>query len=133
MKHSLDVKVYYEDTDSMGVVYYANYLKYYERGRSELIEALGQPISLWNEQGFNFAVFKADIRYHKPARLADRLRVETEIVPGSPFRLKMKQIVYRDGEMLNEALIQLVCLDGEFQLQEFPDSLLPIVLCSDSE
>jgi len=131
MEKRLKVRIYYEDTDSLGVVYYANYLKYFERGRSEYIESLGRPIGEWNAMGCNVVVFKMNITFHKPGRLGDRCEVGTEITPGTPFRLKMEQRLYRpeqDGEeLLTEASVQLVCLDEDFELREFPDELLPIM------
>jgi acyl-CoA thioester hydrolase len=119
------VKVYYEDTDCLGVVYHANYLCYFERGRTEHINAMGRTISDWNEAGYNFAVFKLDITFYKPAKLNDQLAVITELAPGtSEFRLPIKQRIERDGELLTEQTVQLVCLDQQMQLREFPPELL---------
>ena len=120
----LAVKVYYEDTDCLGVVYYANYLKYFERGRSEYISARGKPIEVWNTEGYNFVVYKVTVTFHKPAKLGDVCDVVTRVVPKSPYRLHMKQHLERGGEMLTEAVVQLVCLDEDLELREFPDLLL---------
>lgn len=119
----IDVKIYYEDTDSLGMVYYANYLKYFERGRCELIESLGRPLSDWNAYGFIFAVFKVSVTYHKPARLNDLCRVETEVVSVSEFRSRLKQQFFRGDELLTEAMVQVVCLDDKLELQDFPKEL----------
>jgi acyl-CoA thioester hydrolase len=127
MEKHLRAKVYYEDTDSLGVVYYANYLRFFERGRSEYIESLGKPISWWNEEGYNVAVFKMNITFHKPARLGDVCDVVTEIVPGSSFRLKMKQKLMRGDELLTDADVLLVCVDENFEVREFPEDLLPLM------
>ena len=123
MEGRIKVKVYYEDTDSLGVVYYANYLKYYERGRTEYINALGRPIAEWNADGYNFAVFKMSATWYKPARLGDEIDVVTTVEKGSTFRMRMIQKLFIGDELLNEAVIQLVCLDKNLELREFPDAL----------
>lgn len=124
---SIRVKVYYEDTDCLGVVYYANYLKYFERGRSELFAAAGRPIAEWNRLGFLVAVYKVDVTFRAPARLGDELEVVTERLPGgSAYRLKLRQRVLRDGEVITEAEVHLVCLDESFELREFPDEMLEL-------
>lgn len=121
----IQVKVYYEDTDSLGVVYYANYLKYFERGRSELFAAAGTPIAEWNRLGFLVAVYKANVTFHAPARLGDALEVVTRrLGGGSPYRVKLNQQILREGKLLTDAEIHLVCLDEAFELREFPDQML---------
>ena len=124
MQNRLAVKVYYEDTDSLGVVYYANYLKYFERGRSELIADLGKTVGEWNRESYNFVVFKMNITFHKPGRLSDLCEVRTEIVPGSDYKLKMRQCLYRGEELLTEADAVIVCLDNDFELRELPEALV---------
>ena len=120
----IDVKVYYEDTDCLGMVYYANYLKYFERGRTELISSLGQPISEMNRSGYNLAVFKVAVTYHKPAKLQDQCHVVTRPKRGkSEFRLIMEQELYLGDELLTEAEVQIVCLDDDMELQELPPVL----------
>ena len=117
----IDVKVYYEDTDSLGVVYHANYLKYFERGRTEMVNESGKTLDQWNREGFNFVVYRMEITFHKPGRLNDRLRVVTNEVPGkSPYRMMLDQRLYRGDEELCEAMVTLVCLDREMELQEMP-------------
>jgi acyl-CoA thioester hydrolase len=124
---SIRVKVYYEDTDCLGVVYYANYLKYFERGRSELFAARGRPIAEWNRLGFLVAVYKVDVTFRAPARLGDELEVATERLPGgSAYRLKLRQRVLRDGHVITEAEVHLVCLDEAFELREFPAEMLDV-------
>lgn len=126
MQHTIEIKVYYEDTDALGMVYYANYLKYFERGRTELIDSLGEPIQTWNARGFLFAVYKVAVTYRQPARLGDVCRVVTAVAGGSDYRRKLRQQLERGGEVLTEASVDLVCLDRELQLQEFPAGLLPL-------
>jgi acyl-CoA thioester hydrolase len=124
MEKRLPVKVYYEDTDCLGVVYHANYLKFFERGRSEYISARGRPISEWNDDGVIFAVFKMEVTFHRPGRLSDECEVVTKLVPGSPYRMKMDQKLMRGDELLTEAVVDVVCLDQDFELREFPEVLL---------
>ena len=83
---SFPVRVYYEDTDTAGIVYYANYLRYLERGRTEWLRALGvAQLQLAEETGIVFAVRSLNIEYLKPARLDDALAVLTELtLPGAP-------------------------------------------------
>ncbi len=126
----LDVKVYYEDTDCLGVVYHANYLKYFERARTEMVGERGKPIEAWNAEGFNFVVFKMNITWHKPAKLNERLRVRSARMKGSsPYRLKLDQRLFRgEGEaeeLLTEAEVHVVCLDRDLKLQKIPDGFLP--------
>lgn len=123
MEGRIQVKVYYEDTDCLGVVYYANYLKYYERGRTEYINAMGKQIAAWNEAGYNFAVFKMELTWLKAAKLGDEIEVVTVVEPGSPYRMRMGQKLYRGEELINEAKVQLVCLDAQLELREFPEEL----------
>ena len=120
----LDVKVYYEDTDSLGVVYYANYLKYLERARTELIDASGCTVAEWNQRGRNFAVYEARLRFQAPARLGDVCQVITRPREGSPFRLIMDQEIQRNGKLLVRAEIHVVCLDENLELREIPTELL---------
>lgn len=117
----LDVKVYYEDTDCLGVVYHANYLKYFERARTEMVTELGKPIQEWNADGYNFVVYKMTITFHKPGKLNDRLRVVTKRVPNkSTFRFVLDQRLFRGDELLTQAEVTLVCLDREMKLREMP-------------
>jgi len=125
VEHKIRVKVYYEDTDSLGVVYYANYLKFLERARTELIDATERPIQRWNAEGFNFAVYQLQIKFLKPARLGDELEVVTTINSGTDYRRELLQTIFCDGVPITEAKVDLVCLDAELQLQEFPADAIP--------
>lgn len=121
----IEIKVYYEDTDSLGVVYYANYLKFFERGRTELVEGTGRSVQDWNRAGFNFAVYKLSVTFLAPARLGDICRVVTKIVGGTPYRVRMRQEIWRGDDRITEADVDLVCLDEKLQLREVPDELAP--------
>jgi len=106
------VRVYYEDTDAGGVVYYANYLKFLERARTEwLAEAGFTHAALAREHRLAFVVHRLEIEYRAPARLYDALEVTAALVQRGRGRLVMAQDVLRDGAMLASAQVTLACLD----------------------
>jgi tol-pal system-associated acyl-CoA thioesterase len=121
MDHRVTYKVYYEDTDSLGVVYYANYLKYLERGRTEFVSQSGREIRAWNDDGYYFVVYAMNIRFRKPAELGDRIEVVSAFEMRTAYRGLFRQRVERAGEVLVEAEVEIVCLDRARNLQEFPD------------
>jgi acyl-CoA thioester hydrolase len=109
---SFPVRVYYEDTDTAGIVYYANYLRYMERGRTEWLRALGvEQLRLAQEAGLVFAVRSLNIEYLKPARLDDQLAVLTELTLLGRAQVTLKQRIERAGETLVEASVRIACLD----------------------
>lgn len=110
--HSLDIRVYYEDTDAGGVVYHSNYLNFAERGRTEFLRALGhQNSDLEKEHSILFLVRHIDIEYHKPAVLDDHLRLETSIETLKNTSFVMRQEVFRGNEILTGMHVALVCVD----------------------
>lgn len=121
--HRFELKVYYEDTDCLGVVYYANYLKYLERGRTEFFDAQGRPVQEWNAAGYNFAVYRADVTYLAAARLGDQLTVVTRQERTTDYRLSLSQDIYRGDEQIIRGKIQLVCLDENLELRELPEEV----------
>ncbi len=125
MEHRIEVKVYYEDTDCLGIVYYANYLKYMERGRTEFINAGGKPIHEWNREGFNFVVFEMKIKFLKAARLGDICQVITRTMEGgSEYRRKLSQKIELDGKTYIDAEVDILCLDDNQKLKLFPAGIL---------
>lgn len=109
---SFPIRVYYEDTDAAGVVYYANYLRYMERARSEWLESLGFPVAAFErEHAVAFAVHRAEIEFRRPARLNDRIAVSVEARERGACRLVVAQRIARDGETLVDARISLACVD----------------------
>ena len=109
---SFPVRVYYEDTDTAGVVYYAGYLRFLERGRTEWLRALGvEQFRLAQEAGIVFAVRSLNIEYLKPARLDDVLAVLTELTLAGRAQVTLKQRIERDGETLVEATVRIACLN----------------------
>ena len=111
MSHRFFLRVYYEDTDLAGIVYYANYLKFIERARTELLRELGiDQTRLLAEQGLIFAVRRLEADYIQPAKFNDWLCVETQILGSTGARLSLRQLVSRDAELLFAATVMLACL-----------------------
>jgi acyl-CoA thioester hydrolase len=109
---SLPVRVYYEDTDAGGVVYYANYLCFLERARTELLRTLGfGQARLAQESGIAFAVRSLSVEFLKPARLDDQLEVSTGIESLGRAQAVFSQRIERGGETLLTATVRLACLD----------------------
>ncbi len=112
-RFSLPVRVYYEDTDAAGVVYYANYLRFLERARTEWLGALGHPLAeLEREHGIVFVVRRLAIDYRLPARLADLLDVGVTVESVGRARLAARQDVRRNGTVLVDARVELACVDA---------------------
>ena len=121
MKHEFTCRVYYEDTDLAGIVYYANYLKFIERARTEFIRTLGvDQTRVKAEQGVVFAVRRVEIDYLVPARFDDLIRVETRLRGLTGARVTLAQDVFRDAEMLAKAEVTLVSLADSGRPVRFP-------------
>jgi acyl-CoA thioester hydrolase len=104
----LSIRVYYEDTDTGGVVYYANYLKFFERGRTEWLRALGvDQRELAAREQMMFVVRHADIAYRQPARLDDQIDIRTTVADLRASTLVFRQQALRDGELLASATVQI--------------------------
>lgn len=109
---SLAVCVYYEDTDAGGIVYYANYLKFLERGRTEFLRALGyEQRLLADETGLAFAVRALNAEYLRPARLDDLIEVHTAVEELGRAQVTFAQSIRRAGETLLTATVRVACLD----------------------
>ena len=110
MSHTLPIRVYYEDTDMAGIVYYANYLRYIERARSDWVRGLGIDQNAMKAQGLVFAVRRVEADYLMPARLDDELVVETEVLQVTGARLVMDQVVRRGTDRLFHAIVTIVVI-----------------------
>ncbi|PCJ96040.1 MAG: tol-pal system-associated acyl-CoA thioesterase [Zetaproteobacteria bacterium] len=114
MKHIIDVRIYYEDTDAGGIVYYANYLKFAERGRTELLRQIGfENTKIRDDYGAIFVVRHIEIDYLKPAVLDDALQLETSIIEFKNSSFIMRQNVVRDGEIITDMRVTMVCIDAK--------------------
>ena len=111
MTHSFTTRVYYEDTDLAGIVYYANYLRFIERARTEWVRSLGiDQTRLRTEAGVVFAVRRVEADYLAPAKFDDVLTILTLPQSATPARLTLKQDVRRDNALIFTALVTLVAL-----------------------
>ena len=113
-EHHFALTVYFEDTDAYGIVYYANYLKFMERARSDFIRAVGvdQAAEL-RASGSAYAVVEVDIRYRKPARLGDDLQVVSTVDQVRASSVHIHQRVMRGPELLTDARVTAAFLDGQ--------------------
>ena len=106
------LRVYYEDTDAGGIVYYANYLKYMERARTEWLASLGFELSaLERVEGIVFVVHRVEIDYRIPAKLGDRIDATLTLVELNRASMIVTQDVVRGGDVLTHARVALACLD----------------------
>ncbi len=120
MSHLFPIRVYYEDTDLAGIVYYANYLKFIERARSEWVRELGIDQVQMKADGLVFAVRRVEADYLMPAKYDDDLVVHTTMEPGSGARLVVKQDVMRDGALLFSAIVTIICMTTEGTVARLP-------------
>jgi acyl-CoA thioester hydrolase len=113
-EHHFALSVYFEDTDAYGIVYYANYLKFMERARSDMIRAVGvdQAAEL-RSSGSAYAVVEVDIRYRKPARLGDDIQVVSTVNQVRASSVHIQQRVMRGPELLTDARVTAAYLDGD--------------------
>jgi len=110
---SFRVRVYYEDTDAAGVVYYANYLRFMERARTEWLEHLGFPLAAFERaHRAVFVVHRVTIDYRRPAALNDALDVTVEVRDRGASRLVLRQAVRRAADVLTDAIVHLACVDA---------------------
>lgn len=124
MSHLFETRVYYEDTDLAGIVYYANYLKFIERARTELVRSQGiDQTRLKEEAGIVFAVRRVEADYLAPARFDDVLTVETFPEAMTPARVTLVQRVLRGDTLLFDARVTLVALGPDGRPARLPAEL----------
>ena len=126
-------RVYWEDTDGGGVVYYANYLKFMERARTEWLRSLGHSQQeIARELGFVFAVAEAHVNYRRPARLDDELLVSCVPVPEGRASIRFRQTIRRvetarEPVLLAEGEVRVVCVDAKsFKPRALPEFIQPV-------
>ncbi|MBI3351436.1 MAG: YbgC/FadM family acyl-CoA thioesterase [Nitrospirae bacterium] len=118
----MEISIFYEDTDCGGVVYYANYLKYFERARTELLETLQLPLLKLMEEGYVFTVVQCVIFYRSPARYRDILRIETELTEVTRTVLTFTYRIYekKSGRLVVDGLTKLVCVGLNGKVKRMP-------------
>ena len=119
------LKVYYEDTDAGGVVYYANYLKFLERARTEALLSIGlSNTKIKKELGSLIIVKSCNIEYKKPAHLEDELNIQTHIISLKKTSLMMKQLIMLEKKLITDAEIHLVFVNSEGKPEKIPDKII---------
>jgi len=123
--HVLEFRVYLEDTDAQGIVYYANYLRYFERGRSEFLESLGIPMNEVVRPDCRLVVYEVRVKFRRPASLGDKIEVLTSMLRTSEYRLTFRQQIRRQGEhdALVSGEVDIVAIDQNGTLKELPGFL----------
>ncbi len=121
----MEFRIYYEDTDAGGVVYHANYLHYFERGRTEYLRERGLAVAALAERGYIFPVVRLEIEYRSPAFLDDLVRVETEVLEVGKTSFTLGQQVVRavDGKLLADGKVTLVCASSAMKARRLPEEL----------
>ncbi len=121
----LPIRVYLEDTDAGGIVFYANYLKYMERARSEWLQTHpGMNLGILLAHQVQFVVQSLQIDYHRPAKLGDQLEVSAHLIEQRRASLLMEQEVRRADDLICHAQVRLACLDAQsLKPKAFPDFL----------
>ncbi len=121
---SIEARVYYEDTDAGGIVYYANYLKFCERGRTELLRFVGfENKSLMDREGLVFVVRRVEADYLSPAYLDDVLTIKTEITEIGNASFSMRQTILRESTTLFDMTVLLVCVNRQGRPARLPADL----------
>jgi acyl-CoA thioester hydrolase len=126
LSFSHPVRIYWEDTDAGGVVFYANYLKFFERARTEWLRALGfGQQRLRDEQGLMFVVTDTHVRYLQPARLDDELTITVALAAAARATLTLVQAALRGPTLLADSRITLACVEtGSFRPRRLPRAIL---------
>jgi acyl-CoA thioester hydrolase len=122
---SVPMRIYWEDTDAAGIVFYANYLKFFERARTELLRGFGfGQEALRSEAGIAFVVSETRLRYRRPARLDDVVDVSVAVVHLGQASLELQQEARRAGELLAEGTIRIGCVElGTFRPCRIPNDI----------
>ena len=119
----ISVRVRYAETDRMGLLHHANYLVYFEQGRTELLRSMGYSYKDLEDQGFLLVLFKFEVRYRRPAWYDDLLTVRTTVLRTTAAKIEHRYAVLRDGELLTEATSTLACVNRAGRPQAMPEFL----------
>ena len=124
--HRLDIRIYYEDTDCGGVVYYANYLKYFERARTHCLEARGVSVAKQLQEGTQFVVVHAELDCRSPARYGDVLAIETTLPEVTRAALTFAHVVRekQSGRLVVEGRAKLAATDLFGKVKRLPPTLV---------
>lgn len=125
MTGEIQVRVRYAETDRMGLLHHANYLVYFEQGRTELLRTLGVSYKDLEDQGFLLVLTRVQVRYRSPARYDDELTLRTTVVRTTLVKIEHRYELLRDGLLLAEGETTLGCVDREGKVQPLPEFLRP--------
>ena len=117
------VQIYYEDTDHSGLVYHANYLKYFERAREHLL-GVSELVRLGREEGLGFVVYRCELTFKQGAVFGDTLEIRTTASLASEYRIAFQQDVYRGDALLVRGTVEMVCVDAARELVPIPASAI---------
>jgi len=125
----IEVKVYYEDTDCGGVVYYANYFRYFERARTEYLELRGVSLKALMEKGTVFVVVDASAHYRQPGRYGDILIIETSVADKGPASITFSHRVKRKqtGDLLVSGLVKIASVSERMRPIKLPETVLRVL------
>lgn len=126
--HILKRKIYYHDTDCGGVVYYSNYLKYFEEGRTEFMVAKGIDLNNLSFENIFFVVKRAEIDYIYPARYGDTIQVETTFNSVRGVRLDFSYVISSDARELVRGKTLLVCVGEDMKPRRLPEAVIESLL-----
>jgi acyl-CoA thioester hydrolase len=119
----ITIRVRYAETDRMGLLHHANYLVYFEQGRTELLRSLGLSYRDLEDQGYLLVLTKCEVRYRRPARYDDLVTVRTTVMKTTAVRIDHRYELFCDGVLLTEGITTLACVDREGRPQVLPDFL----------
>jgi acyl-CoA thioester hydrolase len=119
----ITIRVRYAETDRMGLLHHANYLVYFEQGRTELLRSLGLAYRDLEDQGYLLVLTKVEVHYKSPARYDDLLTLRTTVVRTTAVRIDHRYEVFRDKVLVAEGATTLACVDREGRPQPLPDYL----------
>jgi acyl-CoA thioester hydrolase len=119
----ISIRVRYAETDRMGLLHHANFLVYFEQGRTELLRSLGVAYKDLEDQGYLLVITKAAVRFRSPARYDDLLSLQTTVVRTTAVRIDHKYELRREGVLIAEGETTLACVDREGRPQALPDFL----------
>lgn len=121
IEHTGCFRVYIEDTDSMGIVYHANYLRFFERARTDLLRSQGLSLSLIMESGFQLVINEIHVRYYSPARLDDVLHIVTHFKKKRTIVFEFQQFMYNQQQIcLSEIKVDVISVDKNLKPKRLP-------------
>ncbi|MBN1309433.1 MAG: YbgC/FadM family acyl-CoA thioesterase [Chitinispirillaceae bacterium] len=124
----MQLRVYYEDTDCGNVVYYANYLRYMERSRTEYMRERGIDLAHWRQRGTMFMVVDVKVKYRAPARYNDLLDVESSVTEITSASITFSTMIYRHNrQLLVQGVVRIACTDSDGRIKRIPSEIQSVL------